>query len=241
MEIGIVGYGQMGSFMAKLLAPFACISAFDPDPNKEKSGDVSLSEVCEKDLIFLFPPISQFVSCCNMIAEKLRPGTVVVEGCSVMEYPIKAMKEILPSEVELVGCHPLFGPQSGKNGIDGFKIVLASVRTTQIEVLVQLFERLNLEILLMEPEEHDRLMAKTQSLELLIGKILNEMEIERQIISTPGFDKLIEIKSLLEEDSEDILLSIQRYNPHAKQVRDSFYEHTTRVLQKIEDLDNDAN
>jgi phosphoglycerate dehydrogenase-like enzyme len=87
MEIGIVGYGQMGKFMASLLSPlFADIKCYDPKHNLEKeikNPNVTFStlkETCLCDIVFLFPPISEFRQCCQSISRLIQPEAIVVES-----------------------------------------------------------------------------------------------------------------------------------------------------------------
>lgn len=213
--VGIIGYGQMGQFAAKLLAPAANVRAWDPRP---QAGLTPLDEVAASDVVFLFPPIDQMGPCCEAIRELVRPGAIVVEGCSVMSAPVAAMRRTLPASVDLVGCHPLFGPQSGANGVAGLKLVLSPVRTSRLEEIANLWNGLGLKIVVMTPEEHDRAMARTQALEQIIGRILIMLDVDDEEIDVPGYKKLVALKRLLEADDDALFRNIQIYNPFARDI-----------------------
>lgn len=214
-SVGIVGYGQMGRFIGKLIAPAANVRAWDPIPH----GDLMpLAEVAACDIVFLFPPIDRIGDCCRMIRDWVKPGSILVEGCSVMSIPVAEMTKQLPSSVDIVGCHPLFGPQSGANGVAGFKLILSAVRTKRLAEVTRLFAGLGLEIVEMSPEEHDRAMARTQALEQIIGRMLIKLGVNDEPIDVPGYRKLVELKRMLESDGEDLFRNVQVFNPFAREV-----------------------
>jgi prephenate dehydrogenase len=237
--IGIVGYGQMGRFMAQLLSPWAKVLAYDPVPPRSvhQDGPVELADVARVaacPIVFLFPPIPKISQCCELIADHLRPGTLVVEGCSVMCHPTREMVRLLPSHVDLVGCHPLFGPQSGASGLQGFKVVLSAVRTERLEVVASLFRRLELEVVQMSPEQHDKAMARTQALEQLLGRTLMKLGVGPEPIDVPGYRKLVEVKQMLEHDSEELFLAVHQHNPFAAEVRERLQLALADLMRQLE-------
>jgi prephenate dehydrogenase len=229
-RVGIVGYGQMGRFVAKLIAPVADVRAWDPQPQVDH---VALAEVAACDIVFLFPPIDRMRECCGLIRDLVRPGAIIVEGCSVMTLPVQEMIEALPAHVDLVGCHPLFGPQSGAHGVAGFKLVLAPVRTTRLEKVSALFAGLGLEVVVMSPEEHDRAMARTQALEQLIGRVLIKLDVRDEPIDVPGYRKLVELRRMLEADGETLFRNVNLFNPFARDVARNLSSATSETLALV--------
>src|SRR5512136_288369 len=84
----------------------------------------SFDRVIASDLILLAVPISTVEAVCRDMASLLKPGQLVVDTCSVKEKPVRMMLAELPEYVQILGTHPLFGPDSGKKGIAGLKITL---------------------------------------------------------------------------------------------------------------------
>lgn len=77
------------------------------------------------------------------------------------------MKHFLPKTCNLLTIHPVFGPQSGKNGIKGLKCMFSNIRCDEkiYQDFKDIFEhKLELKILEMTPEEHDKEMAYIQGL-----------------------------------------------------------------------------
>ena len=121
LEIGIIGFGHFGRFIAIHLNKTNKVFVSDKI-NKyreaQKIGVIfcSQKEVLSKDILILAVPTSKLKDVLLKIKPHLKKETIIVDICSVKVLPCKLMKRILP-ENEIIGTHPLFGPQSGKQGI----------------------------------------------------------------------------------------------------------------------------
>jgi len=137
MKIGIIGFGNFGKFMAKQLKEKAEIIVTDV-VNKEKEAKEigvkfdSLENLLQSKIIILAVPMENFKVMLHKIKDKLLPGTLILDVCSLKVFSCNAMKEILPENVEIIGTHPLFGPQSAHDSIKGMKIVLCNVRSKKL-------------------------------------------------------------------------------------------------------------
>lgn len=228
MEIGIIGFGQLGQFIAKHLKKHfktAAADKFDKSEEAKALGTdfVSISDAASKEVVILAVPINQFEGTLKQIIPNLKPGALLLDVCSVKMKPAEIMQAIVPKNVDVIATHPLFGPQSGAKGIKGLKIVICPIRTTKLEKLKKfLEEKLELKVLVKTPEEHDGQMATAACLSHFIGRTLIKLGINEQEIDEPSFRKLLELKKMLEEDSFELFKDIQQNNPFAKGVRDKF-------------------
>ena len=148
------------------------------------------------------------------------------------------MLKHLPKNVEIIGTHPLFGPQSGKNGIAGLNLVICPVRTKRNGNLSRFFSReLKLNVLERTPLDHDKQMAYVQALTHFIGRAVNQMDIPDVEQKTPAYQYLLEIKRNLGQDSMDLFLTIENENPFAKDVRDRFIEELVKLNKTLDSRD----
>jgi len=235
MEIGIIGFGQFGQFAAKHLKEhFKVFAADKSDKSNEAEklgvGFVSLAEAASKDIVIMSVPINAFENILKQIKSHLKKGALLIDVCSVKVKPAKAMQELVSKDIEVIATHPLFGPQSGAHGIKGLKIVVCALRTSRLEQIKSILEKAGLQVIIATPEEHDKQMAKTQTLAQFIGRALINMDIQQQNITTPSFGKLLELKDMLKEDSFELFRDIQKNNPFAEEVREEF----CREIKKIE-------
>jgi len=151
--------------------------------------------------------------------------------------PCKWMKEILPSSIQVIGAHPLFGPQSGKNGIKGLKIVICPVRAKEqaIAEISKLFKNIGLEIILTTPLKHDKAMASSHALLHLIALPLARIGLKDQKIKISALDTALELVDIFKEDSLQLFQDIQVFNPESRKIRKKFLNE---ILTLDKELDN---
>ncbi len=246
--VGIIGFGPFGQFVLKHLSPHFEVKVTSRTKRealaKKLGGEfVSLSSLLDVSQVVILsvaiPMIPTFV---DMIKDKLRPHTLVMDVASVKIYPTNVMNSLLPSDVEVLGTHPLFGPQSGKDGIEGLKIVLTPVRIRDKrlnEIIDFLRMILKLRVFVMTPEEHDRAMSRTQVITQYIARVLKRLGIKEEELSLPSYELLLKLYKMLGEDSDTLFESIQLYNPYAVSVRNHLKDICVdiwRDLKKKEDV-----
>lgn len=238
-EIGIIGFGQFGQFMARHLAPFFDVTVFDRSDlkNEAKMLGVKWSDFAEaagKQLVIFAVPLQSFEEVLHESVPFLQPGATCFDVCSVKLKPLELMREILPETVEIIGTHPLFGPQSGRKGIEGLKIVLCPVRTIKsAAVKTFLAGKLKLEVFEKSPEEHDREMAHVQALTHFVARALDELHVVDSELATVSYEELIRAARLVSEDSWELFQTIQQGNPFADAKRKAFIEKLIELERRV--------
>lgn len=222
--IGFIGFGAFARLAAKHLAPHFAIKAHDPHADEPQDGVAltTLWETAACDAVVFATPVSALESAAIAAAPHLRPGALVLDVGSVKVAPAEILQRVLPPGVELIGTHPLFGPQSAKNGIEGLKIALCPLRSERTECVANFLRGLGLEVIVCTPEEHDREAATVQGLTHLIAKILVQMEPLPEHLTTRSYELLIQAISLVRHDPPGVFEAIERTNPYAAEVRARF-------------------
>lgn len=240
-QLGFIGFGSFGQFIIPYLKPYFDITVYDKvdfSEAAEKHGVKwgALKETAGKDFVALAIPVQFLEELLIEVKDYVKPKSLVFDLSSVKVKPIELMLKYLPDNVDIIGTHPLFGPQSGKNGIAGLNFVICPVRTKKNGNLSRFFsQELKLNVLERTPVSHDQQMAYVQALTHFIGRAINQMDIPDVEQKTPAYQYLLDIKRNLGQDSMDLFLTIELENPYAKAVRDQFIEE----LQKLNDrLDN---
>lgn len=234
MKVGIVGFGSFGQFMAKHLKQKSEVFVTDIVDKRKEAEKIGvkfdkLEKVAKCDVVILSVPIEKLEKVLDLIKNKLRKGTLVLDVCSVKMIPCKLMKEILPNEVEIIGTHPMFGPQSARDSIKGMKIALINVNSKKINEMKKFCENLGLVVMEMTAEEHDKAMAYSQALTHFIGRTVENMDIEKTKITTRTFDDLIDIVNIIKDDSNVLFQNIETMNPFAKDIRKRFIEESKKL------------
>lgn len=229
-SIGIMGFGAFGRLMARHLQPHFALRICDPAnaPTADATGKglrpATSAEVATCDIVILAVPVPAIPEAIAALRPHLRAGAIVLDVGSVKIGPARAMQAELPEDVEIIGTHPLFGPQSARNGLDGLKIALCPVRggsTPRIAAFLR--HVLKLRVIVTTADAHDREVAMVQGLTHLIAKILVRMEPLPRTMTTASFDLLMQATEMVRYDAPNVFMAIERANPHAKAVRDRFF------------------
>jgi len=239
-SLGLIGIGAFGKLAAKHLAPHFDLVLHDAAANNAdlatkigaRTGDLSEAAGC--DIVVLAVPIQKFKQVLTDIAPWLKAGALVLDVASVKIMPTQVMLEVLPENVALVGTHPMFGPQSGKNGIAGLNLVLCDVRGERgAEVAQFCTEKLNLKVSLATPEEHDREAAYVQGLTHLLAKIVISLDLPPMRFPTRTYELMQQMIEMIRYDSDDLFRAITRENPFAEAAQKSFFDAAKTVEDKL--------
>lgn len=241
-ELGFIGLGSFGKFIIPHLTPHFQVWVYDEKPLLEEAQALgvqwgSLKEVCSKEILIAGVPIHFMEQLLINIKDWVKPNTLFIDICSVKVKPVEWIQKHLNPEVEIVATHPLFGPQSGKNGIKGLNIVICPVNIPKEKLQKVhhfLSDTLLLNVLERTPINHDKQMAYVQALTHFIGRAVNEMDIPDVEQKTPAYQYLLDIKRNLGQDSWDLFLTIENGNPFAKEVRDQFIEELIKFNQILD-------
>jgi prephenate dehydrogenase len=241
MKFGIVGFGRFGKLWAKALLSFGRVLIYNPSEVHPSSGSsievTSLQEVAQADIVFILVPISAFEKSCIELKAFLSPTTLVVDCCSVKIYPVEVMRRVFSPTQPLLATHPLFGPDSVKRsgGLADHKMVICPLQPSQDKAnqLLAIFNEMGLRILIATPEEHDRQMAHSQGLLHFLGRGLEVLDLQPQELETPDFKALLSIQSMVANDTWQLFLDMQQYNPYVKEIRQKFIDQLITLDKQI--------
>jgi prephenate dehydrogenase len=225
-ELGLIGFGAFGRLMAQHLHPHFPIYAYDPAV-RDATPCVTFADiatVARCPVVVLAMPVDRIAQAIAAVNPHLQPGALVLDVGSVKVRPAEAMRRLLPDHVDIVGTHPLFGPQSARDGIAGLKIAVCPIRGGSAHrVAAFLRKALRLQVYLTTPETHDREAATVQGLTHLIAKVLVSMEPLPTRLTTASFDMLMRGVEMVRYDAPEVFMAIERANPYSAEVRERFF------------------
>lgn len=239
--VGIIGFGQFGQFMARHLAPHFDAAVCDRADRRAEAERIGVrwgdfETVASQKIVVFAVPLESFESVLRRAVPFLQTDALCFDVCSVKIAPLRLMEEILPETVEIVGTHPLFGPQSGREGIEGLRLAFCPRRTTRAaEIKRFLAEDLKLRVLEKSPEDHDREMAHVQALTHFVARALDELHVSDSELSTVSYEELMRAARLVSEDSWELFRTIQKGNPYADAKRRAFIEKLIELEARVND------
>jgi len=239
-SLGIIGLGAFGAFMAKHLAPHFDVVAHDAHKNiaaaakKLKIAAGNFEDVAACSIVVIAVPVQQMEQVLRAIAPMMKPGTLVLDVGSVKMKTSDLMKKILPKNVEAVGTHPLFGPQSGKKGIAGLNIVVCDVRGKRAACVRHFCkQKLGLTVYAAAPADHDRELAYVQGLTHLIAKVVVALNLPRFRFTTRTYEYMDQMVETVRYDSDELFRAIERENPFTQKAKQEFFDAARKFEQKL--------
>ena len=233
-KICIIGFGRFGRLLADILSPFGEINIISRRKIKGVK-QIDYEDLDKIDWVIPSVPISATEKEFKKIAPLLKKGSLVMDVCSVKVYPCRWLKKHIPAGVEIIGTHPMFGPDSAKKGLEGLQIVLCPLRISnkRLNELKHIFRKLKLKIITTTPEDHDREAAVSLSMVHFLGRALTHINIKKQTISTLGFERLLTVNETVNNDTFELFLDMHQYNPYSKKIRKDIISSLKKLDKKI--------
>ena len=240
MKVGAIGFGRLGKLLITNLSKDFDLFVYDKE-NKDKeiknagATPVSLEEVCSAKIIIPFVPISEFENVIKEISPHVSKGTLVIDVCSVKLHPINIMKKYLKENIQILGTHPMFGPDSAKNTLMGLKIVLCKERISDhlYHQIKSYLNKFGLKVIEASAEKHDRDISSSLLLTHFIGRTLIDFEAKELEIDTTGYRRLMKILETVENDTWQLFQDMNTYNPYAKKTLKRFMASQESILERI--------
>lgn len=213
-KIAIVGFGRFGKTLYRLLNDDFEVGIFHHDTPPKDIFSFA-------DTIFYAVPIDAF----EQLIKKHKPyikNHLLIDVLSVKEHPKKVfMKYMENTNGRFLLTHPLFGPDSSRHGFDGLPIVIDKNHATDEEYLFwkSFFSKKGLFVVEISANEHDRLAAYSQGLTHFIGRLLEQIKMVSTPIDTLGAKKLLEVMDQTCNDTWQLFMNLQNYNPYTKKMR----------------------
>lgn len=229
--IGLIGFGAFGQLIARHIRAYFRLCSYDPAPGLQPMADrhgvmlTSLDRAASCPIVVLATPVGRLSEVVDAVSPHVLPGSLVLDVGSVKVRPAEIMQRGLPEHASIVATHPLFGPQSTRDGIAGLRIAVCPIRGRHgFRVAAFLRRKLRLNVIMTTPEDHDREAATVQGLTHLIAKILVQMEPLPRRMTTRSFGLLLEAVDMVRHDAPELFEAIERANPYASTVRRRFIE-----------------
>lgn len=198
-----------------------------------------IKEVPENDIVLLSVPIERTVEVIREVAPHMKPGSLLMDVTSLKSESMKAMNRHAPEGVEVLGSHPMFGPTMPT--LKGQTIILTPAQNRSqrwLPKMRSLFENDGARIEVLDPEEHDDIMAVVQALThfayIGIGATLKalDFDVERsRKFMSPVYEIMLDFVGRILNQNPELYASIQN-NPKAYLVRQTFIGECMRLAEK---------
>jgi prephenate dehydrogenase len=186
--------------------------------------------VPESDIVIVSVPISVTEETISEFAPKMKAGSLLMDFTSIKVKPVEAMKKFAPSDVEILGTHPMFGPTIPT--IRGQTVILVPVKGRSAKwfpVIRELFEEGGAHVEITTAAEHDRLVSVVQGLThftyITIGTTIDRLDFDikksRKFVS-PVYDIMLDFVGRILGQNPYLYALIQMENPGVLDVHEAF-------------------
>jgi prephenate dehydrogenase len=203
----------------------------------------------EADLIFLATPVGVILRLLPEVARVMRPGAIVTDAGSTKSWVVEQAARHFNGDRYFIGGHPMAGSEKGGwENADAYLFENAAYVLTpasnhpadSLGLLANLLQALGARVIILDPEEHDRLVAEVSHLPQLLAIALTNfiaragVEHESRLqLAAGGFRDMTRIAASSFSIWRDIL------NSNHANVRQSLDEFIAVLQQMARDLDND--
>lgn len=243
LSVSIIGFGRFGKVLHKLLKDDFVVTLFQRHsidtsslPKNTKIAN-SIKEALKSDVIFFATPIESFEQLIHDNKQFFRPNQLLIDVLSVKTLPAKVFaKELSGTNTRAMLTHPMFGPDSSKEGFSNLPIVMDQFSSMNLEFNFwkQFFISKGLKVIEMSPKKHDKTVAHTQALTHLLGRLLEEMNIVPTLIDTSTFKKLLEVREVVCKDSSELFMNMHIFNPHTARMRKKLKTKMNHLFSTLE-------
>jgi prephenate dehydrogenase len=216
-------------------------AAFLPENLGQALGDA--------DLVFLATPVGVILRLLPEVSRVMRPGTIVTDVGSTKRWIVEQAAQHFSGARSFIGGHPMAGSEKGgwENAeahlFENAAYVLTPAPNPpahSLELLANLLQAIGARVIILDPEEHDRLVAEVSHLPQLLAVALTnfiarhggEHDIRLQL-TAGGFRDMTRIAASSFSIWQDIL------NSNRANIRQSLQEFIIVLQQLARDLDND--
>jgi prephenate dehydrogenase len=190
-RLTIVGVGLIGGSLALALKEAGAVGEVigfgRGKPNLEKALELGivdrytrdpLAAVEGADLVFLATPIQALESVTRELLPGLKAGAVLTDGGSVKGAVVEQIEPLLPEAISFVPGHPIAGTE--KSGAEaafadlyrGKRCILTPTARTNakaLKLVERMWQRVGSEVVRMELEKHDRILAAISHLPHMVA------------------------------------------------------------------------
>ena len=243
VTIGIIGTGRFATVLRKLFEKESEIAVLQSSRTQliDHRNIFSLEEVVNCDIVFPAVPISALrmvlEKCSTFIKHENNP--LFVSVCSVMVKPEQWMQKSLPEHADILITHPVFGPDSTKQGMvfTNLPLVWNPIRIRnqkRLQKLKNICTNSEINVITMSSEKHDEIMARSQALSFLFGTIGILLDLQPTSLDTKGFTALLHNQAIVKNDSHELFLNIFQHNAHARQILQRTHHILIEIMSEVE-------
>jgi prephenate dehydrogenase len=190
--------------------------------------------------------IGSFEEVIKKIAPDVHEGQVVMDVCSIKEYPVAVMHQYLKQGLVL-GTHPLFGP--GSRGVKHKTYILTPTNPAEEKYALEFQKWLDKEgahTFVMSPQKHDELIAVVLGMPHFLGLAACETLmaqpnfLQTKEVAGTTYRMLFTLAQATALETPDLFANLQTKLPQVKKLEEQFLANAQAWLDLVKSKDQTA-
>jgi prephenate dehydrogenase len=206
-------------------------------------SDNNIESIKDADIVVFSVPIEYMVDTIKEVAPHAPEGSLLMDVASIKTAPAEALEKYAPENVEILPCHPMFGPRvpTLKRQI----IVLTPIENRDPNWLPHVKDYLNkseCEVVITTPNEHDKYMSIGQGLThfsyISLASTIRKLNInvkESRNFSSPVYTIMLDMVSRVVYQNPYLYYSIQKNNLETSNAREALIKESIYLSNLIEE------
>lgn len=249
MKILILGGGgRMGRWFCNYLDSMGHqVSVYDPQGPVEGYGFVKDlgGALQDSEMILLSTPLGSSGAVLEEIIS-MKPRGIVFDICSLKSHLIGHARRAVREGLSLTSLHPMFGP--GVRTLMERNVILCRCGCPDADRKVRaLFEGTEANLIEMDIEEHDELMAYVLGMSHAVNLIFTDMLVrsgksfsDLSRVASSTFMKQVKASRDVAYEAADLYFEIQTLNTHTNGAFSLFLEVATELERAVREKDFEA-
>jgi prephenate dehydrogenase len=190
--------------------------------------------------------ISAFEAVIKTISPSIREGQVVMDICSIKDFPVKVMHKHIKTGLVL-GTHPVFGPGSKSVKHKAFILTPTNAEEREFaESFKKWLETKKARVFVMPPKKHDELMSVVLGFPHFLGLVACETLLEQadypetKNVAGTTYRMLLTLAEVTALENPELFASLQLSLPELEKIESSFIEKAHEWLNLIKQKDSAA-
>ena len=197
------------------------------------------------NMLIVSVPINNTTSVIREVAPFMKKGSVMIDVTSIKEEPLKAMEEYLPSNVEYIPTHPIFGPRTTE--LDNQIIALTPTKKGNwYPKVYKYLASKNMRIIETTAEHHDYMMSIVQVLThfsfISTASAMAKLKVdinETEDYESPIYNLMIDMIARIVSQNPYLTYYIQTMNNNGPKIRKAFSDAANELREAIDNNDDD--
>jgi prephenate dehydrogenase len=188
----------------------------------------NINAASSADIVVVSVPIDVTPAIIREIGPNLKKGSLLLDVTSVKVKTSRVMHEYAANGVEVLPCHPMFGPRV--RSLDGQVVVLTPEKTGEwYDKVLKFLESENARVIVTTPEIHDKMMSIVQGLThfayISIASTIEKLDIdikESRKFASPIYNLMLDTIARITAQNPYLVYSIQTENNFIEEAHETF-------------------